>query len=215
MMKDITIPPIKFDAKRRVFHDKLTQLSGSAPHVSGGGIKISHNLSGAIGNPRGVAQPLVKSEWELIDDGWSEHTKPFPPSHQLNDRLGKDLSQDCRVKYIKLELKKPICNAFALAIDIPKNPAIENLWLTSTEEFKRVVSVILGIGHDQFRRSHITTAMKNDGVKAASIAKVLDFLVDHGALTYKETENTGTGRPPLPTYQVLWGQSDFFPQRPK
>lgn len=72
---------------------------------------------------------------------------------------------------------------------------------------------------DEFSEGELTFSLRNKGVKAKDIQKILSALVYHyGALKIVEsthTESPSVGRKPSKKYQVLWGASKFFPQPPE
>ena len=81
-----------------------------------------------------------------------------------------------------------------------------------------VVGGINRFGSDQFRKSDLTFSLRNKNVKARDISSGLDHLVYCGAL--QKLENTDTqppvaGRKPSQNYLVLWGQSQYFPEKPQ
>lgn len=82
-----------------------------------------------------------------------------------------------------------------------------------------VVGAIIDMQRDEFREGELTFPLRNKGVKAKDIQKILSALVHHyGALKIVEsthTESPSVGRKPSKKYQVLWGASKFFPQPPE
>ena len=82
-----------------------------------------------------------------------------------------------------------------------------------------VVAGINELNCDQFSKRDLTFSLRNKNVKAKDIENVLGFLVDrHGALLELESMGLCTstvGRRPSQKYQVLWGQSQFFTQKPQ
>lgn len=84
--------------------------------------------------------------------------------------------------------------------------------------FKLVVGDIRKKEADKISKGELTFALRNKGVKAKDIQNILDVLVhQYGAL--QEIENSQTvspsaGRKPSQEYQVLWGESELFPQLP-
>ncbi|TKB24225.1 hypothetical protein FCL47_18735 [Desulfopila sp. IMCC35006] len=80
-----------------------------------------------------------------------------------------------------------------------------------------VVKGILDLGVDEIRPGELTYPLRNH-LKAAQIKRVFLFLViHHGALEKVDSahaSNPTGGRPPGESYRILWGESEFFPQRP-
>lgn len=80
-----------------------------------------------------------------------------------------------------------------------------------------VVGAIKGKQCDKFRKSDVTFSLRNKGVKAKDIQAALEILVyQYGALQLVENINANSpslGRNPSQEYQVLWGESQFFPAK--
>ncbi len=81
-----------------------------------------------------------------------------------------------------------------------------------------VAGGIIELDCDQFRTSKVNFGLRNKSIENKDIKNCLDYFVYCGAL--QEIENTGTqmpvvGRKPTQEYLVLWGQSQFFPEKPQ
>ena len=79
-----------------------------------------------------------------------------------------------------------------------------------------LVDKIIDLNCDRVSKSKLTFSLRNRKMKAKDIEHVLDYLVNCGAL--QELENIDTpmpvaGRKPSQEYMVLWGKSQFFPQK--
>jgi len=85
--------------------------------------------------------------------------------------------------------------------------------------FDLVVGAINVRQSDQFREGELTFPLRNKGVRAKDIQKILGALVHHyGALKIVESthaKSPSVGRKLSKKYQVLWGASKFFPQPPE
>lgn len=98
-------------------------------------------------------------------------------------------------------------------------PTRSHYKMPSDDDIKVVVDGIISIGQDRIRQGELTYASRNKKLRAKEIEAVLRLLVDkYGALKELDTEDTPMptgGRKPSQEYLVLWGESDFFPQKPQ
>lgn len=101
---------------------------------------------------------------------------------------------------------------------IARIPTKSHYKMPSDDDIKIVVDGIITRGKDRFRQGELTFALRNKKIRAQEIEAVLMLLVDrYGALKELDTEYASTptgGRKPSQEYLVLWGESDFFPQKP-
>jgi hypothetical protein len=131
----------------------------------------------------------------------------------LKKNVGLSSSNDSRLKYIHLTLKKPTCVILPVAKSIYESSSTADSYMPSKTELDYIVSAIANIrdSKNQFRKSQITSALKNKRFKADLIGKVLGFLVHKKELDLLEAESNGKkGRPPLPKYQILFKEMGLF-----
>jgi hypothetical protein len=102
------------------------------------------------------------------------------------------------------------------SINVPTE--VKKAHLPSNQEISKVVEVILGVkgNDDQFTKVQVTKALRNTSMRAKDIDRVLNYLsAVLGSLMQLEVIKSVTGRPPSPKYQIIWGKSEYFPERNK
>lgn len=113
---------------------------------------------------------------------------------------------------------RPI-ETFDLNLTGAKLPTRSHYKVPSDNDLKLVVDEIKRLDKDPFRQAELTFALRNKGFRAMKIEAALRLLVNkYGALKELKTKNAPMprgGRRPSQEYLVLWGASDFFPQRPQ
>ncbi|WP_319586770.1 hypothetical protein [uncultured Desulfobulbus sp.] len=87
-----------------------------------------------------------------------------------------------------------------------------------SDEISKIVGIIYDVkdNNDQFAKVQVTKACRNTPLRAKNIDIVLNYLSDVlGCLKHVEVIRPATGRPPSTKYQILWGKTEYFPERNK
>lgn len=97
-----------------------------------------------------------------------------------------------------------------------KNSSIFQFRAPNDIHLNSVVDAIIKINCNLIRKSKLTFSLRNKNMKAKDIEDILDYLVNCEALQKFDNEDKQgpvVGRKPSQEYMVLWGNSQFFPQK--